>query len=151
MNHSPLLPVTASTSSSGVGAEYVISLSGEKGMLVFRFRPSMKLCTWHNDKKASLRKMMDVVLEHEWMFFWIMHLPGPTLSRVEQSRVTEERSEHSLDPAGLSGAGKLFFCLRVFWSRQTYETNITTGAGYEFLIKYEADRWGYKRGWKTQN
>ena len=45
-NHLSISPVTASTSSSGVGAWNVTSLTGENGMLVFRFRPSMKLCTW---------------------------------------------------------------------------------------------------------
>lgn len=44
-----LIPVTASTSSSGVVAWHVNPVTGEKGMLVFRFRPNMKLCTWWNE------------------------------------------------------------------------------------------------------
>lgn len=45
------VPVTASTSSSGGGLWYATSVNGENGVLVFRFKPNMKLCTW---KKSVL-------------------------------------------------------------------------------------------------
>lgn len=41
------------------------------------------------------------------------HLPGSAFSRVEQGRIAEERREHPLDPAGLSRAVVLIFCLLV--------------------------------------
>lgn len=105
------LPVTASTSSSGVGALQTNPLIGEKGMLVFRFRPNMKLCTWA--KEWSKEKFQLVDGPNDDQILILVNLAGATLSGVEQGRVTEERRKHPLNPAGLSGAMILLLCLLI--------------------------------------
>lgn len=37
------------------------SVTGEKGMLVLRFRPSMKLCTWRHSGRGLWREEQAVV------------------------------------------------------------------------------------------
>lgn len=117
--------MTASTSSSGGGAGHETSVSGENGVLVFKFRPNMKLCTlYHSENKKELlgiliQKIKRRIHAELQSFGWSVslktfrYLPSSALSCVEQDRLTEEWREHSLDPAGLSGAMKLIVSVLV--------------------------------------
>lgn len=58
---------------------------------------------------------------HELMF---KYLPGSAFSRVKQHWIAEERREHSLNPAGLSRAVVLIFCLLAL--RPTWASHSTS-------------------------
>lgn len=82
----------------------------------------MKLCTWLEGEMGYGEKKRQVVVNLNigkvfslcvcYIFSWFpvnifRHLPSTALSCVEQGRVTEERRDHSLNPAGLSSAMEL--------------------------------------------
>lgn len=85
-------------------------------MLVFRFRPSMKLWTWQHVERSFKANERAEKWDTEGTcgLFYAKYLPSATLSCVKQGRLAEEWGEHPLHPAGLSSAMKLFLCLLVF-------------------------------------